>query len=181
MDGSSKLEDPDAGMFPPSTRVKLAVRERDNGLWLIWKCPRCAIVTHFNAVVSQGNIQLIGLPLSDPLTMIDLRCTRCGYDLRIDPGERTALEPLRDMTRSRLEGQWTQEQYEAAVLQMPTRFVQDLSALTRHWKCAACGEENPANFDACWNCASGVNSASDVPDDAKPFPTSPKGGNSWEQ
>jgi hypothetical protein len=179
---ASGLLRPEGGFFSPNKMLGLAVREQDNGHWLVWKCPRCLVVADFNAVVSHGNTTLLGLELAAAVTMIDLRCTRCKFDLRVDPQEREILEKLRDATRLLLEGKISRAEYEALVLQTPAQFVKDLSALTRNWKCPGCGEENPVNFDTCWNCSSRHNpEIGEIPEEAKPFPTMPRGGNPWEK
>lgn len=178
---TNKLMEPGPGLFPPK-KVGLVVREKDNGLWLVWKCPRCLVETNFNAIVSHGNVELIGLELSPPITMLDLRCERCKFELRVAPSERESLEKLRDITRHLIEGNIPRAEYEAQVLEMPAQFVKDLAALTQNWKCPSCGEENPVSFDTCWNCSSRENGSTDkISEDAKPFPTIPRGGNSWEQ
>jgi len=178
---TNKLMGPESGMFP-TKEISLKVREKDNGLWLIWKCPRCLVETNFNAVVSHGNVQFVGLELSSPVIMLDLRCERCKYELRVSPSERESLEKLRDITRLFVEKNITRTEYESRVLQMPAQFAKDLAALTQNWKCPRCGEENPVSFDTCWNCSTRENNAAnEISDDAKPFPTIPQGGNSWEQ
>ncbi len=181
--GEQGLLDPESPLdFHPPRLLALKIREKDNGLFLIWKCPRCLEMAGFHAVIGRGNVSILGLELSDPVTLIDLRCSSCNYELRVAPSERESLEKLGEATRRLLAGEISSATYHALVRGTPAQFVKDLEALTRHWKCPACGEENPVSFDSCWSCSSRQNAGgAELEPNAKPFPTMPKGGDPWEQ
>jgi hypothetical protein len=166
----------------PIKKLALDVQEKDNGLWLVWKCPRCLKEANFNAIVTRGNIKVLGIKIGSPTQLFDLRCQLCKYELRVPQSDREQLEKVRELTRNLLEAKITREEYEERVLQMPAKFAKELASLTQHWICSKCGEENPMNFDTCWSCASRTNDTeSTISKDAKPFPGMSLGANPWEQ
>jgi len=161
--------------------VRLHVNEKNEGVFLVWQCQRCNKVRDYCLIVSKGNFSLAGLELSKPATMLDLRCSGCRYELRVDPSEMALLSQAREATLLLKEGGLTTESYQAKIQKLPARFVKDLIAITQTWKCSKCGESNPMSFDSCWNCRSNESvELGDLDDEAKPFPGFPRGGNSWE-
>jgi hypothetical protein len=139
-------------MFLPRLRPKTS--ESDEGLFLIWKCPSCDDMRNFNLIVSKANFSLAGFTFSEPVTMLDLRCTKCRYELKVAASERALLTQAREATNLLQTGELSAEAYWTVIKKLPARFVADLKALTQTWKCVNCEEANPVTFDSCWNCRS---------------------------
>ncbi len=161
--------------------LKLRVKENNEGLFLVWKCPRCDDLRNYDLVVSEGNYAMLGFTFSKPVTMLDLRCSACRFELRVAPSEMNLLIQARDQTQFLIRGDLSAEAYRAAIQELPARFVKDLMSLTANWTCPKCEELNPVSFDSCWNCQTKENSGQvEQQDEAKPFPGFPRGGNPWD-
>jgi|ERR1700722_3668360 hypothetical protein len=161
--------------------LKLQVKESNEGLFLIWKCPRCEDLRNYELIVGKGNYSLVGFTFSRPVTLLDLRCSVCRFELSVAPAEMNLLTQARDQTQLLISGNLSAESYQTAIRRLPARFVKELVSLTANWTCRKCGELNPVTFDSCWNCQSKENSASaQLSDEAKPFPGFPRGGHPWE-
>ncbi|MEW6302767.1 MAG: hypothetical protein AB1705_04805, partial [Verrucomicrobiota bacterium] len=92
------------------------------------------------------------MELSKPHVLLDLKCAGCAYEVKVSPSEMELLDKAREATRAMKAGSLDAEGYLSALHELNAGFVKDLVALTQVWKCPKCGEENPANFEACWNC-----------------------------
>jgi hypothetical protein len=161
--------------------MHLRPTEKDEGVCLRWKCPRCDGDRDYLLVVSEVGLSLVGLEFSKSGPMLDLRCSTCRFEVRVGPSERALLDQASKLTRFFLSGDLSRESYVARIEELPARFVKDLQALTQTWKCSKCGESNPSSFDLCWNCSSREYSGPVVPNEGeKLFPGLPRGGNPWE-
>lgn len=161
--------------------LKLKASERNNGLCLVWKCPKCSDLAEFYTISGKAKISVIGLDVSEFASTINLRCSKCRYELSVSRDEQAWVAKLTDLTRQLLEEKITSDTYQRTIKDTPATFVKTLLALSQNWKCPTCGEENPVSFELCWNCASRENPHPDVNDEnAKPFPAMPRGGNAWE-
>jgi len=138
--------------------LHLQVTEKNKGLCLVWECPRCEEQRDYYLIVSKGNFSLAGLEFSEPTTMLDLRCSKCGFELKVALSESQLLAQASEATIHLKRGELTAEAYRAAILALSARFLNDLASLTQTWKCSKCGEANPITFDACWSCQSKHNS-----------------------
>src|SRR5689334_20682670 len=67
------------------------VKELDQGVCIVWRCPRCEVPRDYRLIQSRGNISFIGLEFSRPAVMLDLRCSVCGYEIRVDRSEESML------------------------------------------------------------------------------------------
>ena len=161
--------------------LKLKVKESDEALYLVWRCPKCTELARFHLISSEAGINLLGvLPIDKPHQMLELRTQCCRYDLKVSVDQRPQLEKVRELTRRLLREELPSADYLVQTSQVSARFMKDLLALTRIWMCATCNEENPASFDVCWNCQS-KNSMTELSGDATPIRLPvPPGGNPWE-
>ncbi len=157
------------------------VKEQDFGVRLVWKCPRCAKPQDFRLIESKGNVTILGLEFSRPAVFLDLRCPVCGYEVKVDPSEKSLLDSAAEATRLFKSGSLSADAYQQGIRSLPARFVQTLTALSDVWKCSGCGEENPMAFDSCWKCRSpkATSSVTAVTGD-EPLPGPGRGGNAWE-
>lgn len=159
----------------------LGVSERNEGAFLVWRCPQCGVERDFDLIVSQGGFFLLGLNLSKPAPMLDLRCSKCCYEFRVALSERNLNDRVGQATRRLKSGELTPQSYDVGVREIPARFVRDLLALSETWKCEKCGEANPTGFESCWNCRSKERPEVIVSEgEETPYPGMPRGGNSWE-
>jgi rubredoxin len=162
------------------SHLPLKERVQDEGVFLVWDCPRCALTKDFHLIKSRTYLSLLGLEFESSKTLLDLQCAGCKYEVRASPSEITLLESAKELT-DRLKGyDLTREAYLADLKALDANFIKDFVALTQNWKCPKCGEENPVSFESCWSCNSKEADTSELDDDAKPFPGMPRGGNSWE-
>ena len=168
-------------MIPLSHLVHLGVKELDQGVCIVWRCPRCEVPRDYRLICSRGNISVLGLEVSRPAILMDLRCSVCRYEIRVDPSEEAALVQAAETTRLLKMGSISADAYQEKVRSMPARFIKALKALNECWKCSGCGEDNPVTFDSCWNCGkkSGMPSVDRVAGDDRPVGP-PPGGNPWE-
>jgi hypothetical protein len=161
--------------------LHLGVTEENAGVFLVWRCPQCETEQDFDLIKSEGNVSLLGLPLTRPETMLDLRCCNCRYEIRVSYSERALLDRAGEATRLLKAGGLAPRAYVASIQEIPARFVEDLLAVTQTWKCPKCGEANPTSFNLCWNCSSKEGPQPRVLDGTeKPVPGFPRGGNPWE-
>ena len=162
--------------------LHLGVAEKNEGICLVWDCPRCGVRRDYNLILSESRISFAGVPLSKrEVDFIDLRCTTCRYEVRVAPSERASVESASQLTRLLKDGSMPLEAYVTAIKELPGRFIRDLQAVTENWLCLKCGESNPKTFDSCWNCRSGANPEPIGPKDfLKPPSILPRGGNAWE-
>ena len=159
----------------------LGVRECDEGACIVWKCPRCGVPRDYHLIESRGNFSIIGIEFSRPAILLDLRCSECGYEVRVDPSEKPMLDETIKMTRLLKAGSISIGAYQESIRRLPTRFVGALKALNEVWRCSGCREENPVSFDSCWNCRSPKGTPSTcVVDSEEPLPGLGRGGNPWE-
>jgi hypothetical protein len=160
--------------------MHLGVEELDRGACIIWRCPRCEEPRDFRLIQSRGNVSLLGLEFSKPAVMMDLRCSACGYEIRVDPSEESVLVQISEATRLFKSGSVSAQVYQETIRGTSARFVGVLKALNENWRCSSCGEENPITFDSCWKCRrkSGARSVDLMPGEP---PVGPRpGGNPWE-
>jgi hypothetical protein len=162
--------------------VHLAIRERvqDEGAFLRWDCPRCESIRNFHLINSRTHLSFLGLEFETSKTLLDLRCTDCKYDVRVYPSERNLLDNAKELTARLMRSELNYQVYMVELQALDAKFVKDIIALTQNWKCSKCGEENPSSFESCWSCKSKEGGSTEVNDDAKPFPSVPRGGNPWE-
>jgi hypothetical protein len=154
--------------------------EKISGVCLVWKCPRCNDVRDFRLVEAEVNVGVLGMKVAELGKMLDLRCDRCRFELKINPVEKPLLAQTAELTKALKEGRLAPADYVAQLTSAPSLFVKHLLALTQNWNCPACGEENPISFDTCWQCSSTASSGHEIPDDAKPFPGLPVAKQPWE-
>jgi phage FluMu protein Com len=155
--------------------------KKDDGAYLIWKCPKCEEQRHFHLIESHVQMQTHGVTLGEKNTMLDLRCATCAYELRVSPTERELVEQAHALTQDFQQGKLTAEAYAAKIKELPARFIRDLLALTMEWKCPGCGEANPITFDVCWNCQSKqIKGSIQLTEDVKPLPGFKTHTNPWD-
>jgi hypothetical protein len=161
--------------------LHLGVKELDRGVCIVWRCPRCEVPRDYRLIHSRGNVSFLGLEFSRPAIMMDLRCSVCGYEVRVDPSEEPELLQIAEATRLLKAGSVSTQAYQDAIHRSSARFIGLLKALTESWKCSGCGEDNPLTFDSCWNCRSksGARSVHPVAGEQPPVGP-PPGGNPWE-
>ena len=112
--------------------------------------------------------------------MMDLRCSVCGYEIRVDPSEEPVLIQIAEATRLLKAGSVSAQVYQDGIRGMSASFIDVLKALNESWKCSSCGEENPVTFDSCWNCRKKSGARSVDPITGEP-PVGPRpGGNPWD-
>jgi hypothetical protein len=157
---------------------RLGVDETDKGVCLVWKCPRCEVVRDFRLIRSKGNISVLGWQISRPLVMLDLKCSMCEFESRVDPSEESLLDQATEITKLLKKRTISAEEYEGRIRNLSAGFVQAFVALNESWKCSRCGEGNPLTFDTCWNC--GMKSMTRPIDRIAEKPRPPIGGNAWE-
>jgi hypothetical protein len=168
-------------MISLSHLVHLGVKERDQGVCIVWRCPRCEVPRDYRLIYSRGNVSLLGLEFSKPAIMMDLRCSVCGYEVRVDPSEESVLVQTADATRLLKMGSISAEIYQEKLYSLSACFIRALKALNECWKCSNCGEENPVTFDSCWNCRKKNGAQSVDPFGEEQPPIGPfQGGNPWE-
>lgn len=95
---------------------------------------------------------MLGIEFSSPVRLLDLRCSACGWEVRVDHAERELARLASERTSALKADQVTRAEYEEQIRELRATFVRVLESLTEVWACAACGEENPARFDSCWSC-----------------------------
>lgn len=134
--------------------LQLKVRTGEHGICLIWKCPHCMQVAHFILTLTNSNVALAGFRFGAVARMIALRCSACRYDLGVDESEKQWLAKLSEATARLQKEEMTPEEYHTFVTSLPAQFIKDLVSLSQTWKCPVCGEQNPDNFESCWNCSS---------------------------
>jgi hypothetical protein len=132
--------------------LHLELKEQNDGVCVFWKCPRCEQARDFILIRGRGNFSFVGLEWTKPEVSMDLSCVQCGYELKVSPAEASLLEEVRNTTHLLKSGALSQEVYVATLKGLNARFVKDLVAMSETFKCASCREDNPANFDSCWNC-----------------------------
>jgi hypothetical protein len=140
------------------------VKEFDQGVCIVWRCLRFEVPRDYRLIQSRGNISFIGLEFSRPAVMLDLRCSVCGYEIRVDRSEKSMLAQSAEETRLLKAGCLSAEAYQKKVRSLPARFVKAQKALNECWKCSSSGEDIPVTFDSCWNCRkkNGVQSVDQV-------------------
>lgn len=156
-------------------------KKNEDGVYLVWKCPKCEEQRHYHLIESHVQMQTHGVTLGGKNTMLDLRCATCAYELRVPPEERAQADQARDITQQFLQGKLDAANYMAQIKAIPARFIKDLLALTEEWKCPSCGEENPVTFDACWSCQSKqIKGPIVLTEDVKPLPGFKTHTNPWD-
>lgn len=168
-------------MNPFHLILHLGVKKLDQGVCIVWRCPRCEMPRDYRLIHSRGNVSFLGLEFSRPAVMLDLRCSVCGYEIRVDRSEESMLAQSAEATRLLKAGSISAEAYQDRVRSLSARFVKALKALNECWNCTDCGEDNPVTFDSCWNCRkkSGAQSVDPVAGEERPI-SLPPGGNPWE-
>jgi hypothetical protein len=161
--------------------LHLGVKERDRGVCIVWRCPRCEVPRDYQLIHRRGNVFFLGLEFSRPAIMMDLRCSVCGYEIRVDPSEEAVLAQTAEATRLLKAGLVSTQAYQDSIRSLSARFIGVLKALNESWRCSICGEDNPVTFDSCWNCCrkSGARSVDLVAGEQPPVAPRP-GGNPWE-
>jgi rubredoxin len=160
--------------------LRLRVEESNEGVHLVWKCPRCDAPRDFSLVVSNVKTKLLVFNLSRPATLADLRCTKCQYEFKVPGSELEQVSQARAATELLKSGALTTKEYETQIQDIPATFVKDLVALTQNWKCRKCGESNPITFESCWNCQATGEFESTPNNRSGPLTDLPRGGNPWE-
>jgi len=141
-----------ASVIPFSHLLHLAVTERNHGLCLFCRCPRCEAPRGYRLVRTRANLSFLGLEFTRPAISVALRCTACGFEIRVELSEEPLLVQNAEPTRLLRLGAISAEAYQDKVRLLPARLLKSLKSLTECWQCAGCGEENPMTFDSCWNC-----------------------------
>ena len=136
-----------------SWTLRLLSSEQDRGACLIWLCPKCMKPRSFRLVTSQSDLRVIGVSITKPYHMADMRCSTCSYEVRVQSSDMPLVEQARELTEKLMDGELASETYVEKIRTIPACFVRELIALTDIWNCSGCKEENPTNFDTCWNCA----------------------------
>jgi hypothetical protein len=169
------------GMSLLTHLIHLGVKELDRGVCIVWRCPRCEVPRDYRLIQSRGNVCFLGLEFSRPAIMMDLRCSVCGYEMRVDPSEEPLLVQAAEATHLLKIGSVSTQAYQDRVRSLPARFIGGLKALNETWKCSNCGEDNPVTFDSCWNCRRSNEARSPDLVAGEQTPVRPlPGGNPWE-
>src|ERR1041385_3892789 len=71
--------------------MHLGVTELNRGVCIVWKCPRCEVPRDYQLIQSRGNVSFLGLEFSRPTVMMDLRCSVCAYEIRVEPSDEPVL------------------------------------------------------------------------------------------
>ena len=155
------------------------IAEKNAAVCLVWKCPQCEQTTDFQSIEYVSDLIPPSSRPSDPTRVLHLRCAGCRYEIPVEPSEIPMIDRAHEITTQFKQRRLTVDGYRDQIGRLQASFVQALAAAS--WKCLKCGEENPAGFDSCWNCA--AKDARDQPtitEDTKPSPHSQLGGNPWE-
>src|SRR5689334_11616301 len=91
--------------------LRLRVKEGNAGVCLIWICPECEEARDYYLIASSGNFVLIDEEFSKPVDMLDLRCSECGYEIRVDAAEKVFVDEAVRATRLFQEGGLSPEDY----------------------------------------------------------------------
>src|SRR5690349_437511 len=113
-------------MNPFHLLLRLGVKELDQGVCIVWRCPRCEVPRDYRLIRSRGNFSFLGLESSRPAVMLDLRCSVCGHEIRVDPSEESMLAQSAEATRMLKTGSISAEAYQDRLRNLPARFVKAL-------------------------------------------------------
>jgi predicted RNA-binding Zn-ribbon protein involved in translation (DUF1610 family) len=155
------------------------IAEKNAAVCLVWKCPQCGETADFQTIGYISDLVPLSSRPSDPTGVLHLRCAGCRYTITVEPSEIPMIDRAHEITAQFKQGRLMADAYRDQISRLQASFMQALA--TASWKCPKCGEENPAGFDSCWNCA--AKEAFDQPkvtEDTNPSPHAPLGGNPWE-
>jgi hypothetical protein len=157
------------------------IAEQNIAVCLVWKCPECAETTDFLIIEYVTGFKRRSSDPSHLPSKLYLRCARCECEFLVKSSEHPMIELAHDITTQFKQHRLTTEAYREKIAQLPARFIQDIVNPPAAWNCRKCGEENPANFEFCWNCASKEAPPAEANEDTAPFPHFPPSGHPWEK
>jgi hypothetical protein len=136
-----------------SWTLTLGIAEQDRGACLVWLCPRCNKPRSFRFTTSQADLSVIGLSITEPHHMADIRCSVCSFEIKVQLSDKPLVKKACELTKALINGELASKDYIEKIRAIRAGFIRELIALTDVWNCAGCGEENPITFDTCWSCA----------------------------
>jgi hypothetical protein len=91
--------------------LPLKERVEDQGVFLVWDCPRCEKTNDFHLIKSRTHLSLLGLEFESSKTLLDLRCAGCKYEVRVSASEREMLETAKGLTHRLKKCEFSRQAY----------------------------------------------------------------------